>query len=408
LDLRYRESPLLTVPRAYHGAGRAGPRQRGPTSRRGPLSADAPGGSGVPEGRNAGGPGYSADVTGTSLQGVRNAVEELAPGCFAVVMATGIDSVGLKLRGFDLLSDGLLAIAICAFVALASLTVCRLVIHPSAMSRDLRDPRRGFEFFTFVAGANVVGVRVGMDGHYSVTVVLLTLSGLVWLVLGYVVPFLAVLGHPQRPTVAAANGTWFLWVVATQSVAVASATVEPRVVPGRPEMALLAVLAWFVGLFLYGLVAVVVCLRLGLFEFGPADLTPPYWISMGALAITVLAGARIVAMADTPIVDVTRPLAAACAVGLWALATWLIPGLAAAEMWRHKRLGAPRDYSAALWSIAFPLGMYAVAALYLGDADRLPVIKAIGAGELWLAVVAWMVVFVAMTGQLLRPVWRDR
>jgi hypothetical protein len=73
----------------------------------------------------------------------------------------------------------------------------------------------------------------------------------------------------------------------------------------------------------------------GLFEFGPADLTPPYWVSMGALAITVLAGARIVEMTDTPIVDVTRPLAAASAVGLWAIAAWLIPGLVAAETWRH-------------------------------------------------------------------------
>jgi tellurite resistance protein TehA-like permease len=351
--------------------------------------------------------GYSADVTSTSLQGARHAVEELAPGCFAVVMATGIDSVGLKLEGFELLSDGLVAIAVCAFVVLLCLTVCRLVAYRTAMSRDLRDPCRGFEFFTFVAGANVVGVRVGMDGAYTVTAVLLVVSGLVWLILGYVVPFLAVLGQPERPTVAAASGTWFLWVVATQSVAVASATLEPEVVHRRPEIALLAVLAWFVGSFLYALVAVVVCLRLGLFEFGPADLTPPYWISMGALAITVLAGARIVEMTDTPIVDVTRPLAAASAVGLWALATWLIPALVAAEIWRHKRRGAPLTYSAALWSIAFPLGMYAVAALYLGDADRLPVIKAIGAGELWLAVATWTVLFAAMTVQLLRTLWTD-
>jgi tellurite resistance protein TehA-like permease len=61
-------------------------------------------------------------------------------------------------------------------------------------------------------------------------------------------------------------------------------------------------------------------------------------------------------------------------------------------------------YSAALWSIAFPLGIYAVAALYLGDADRLPVIKAIGAGKLWLAVAAWTVLFAAMIVELLRTV----
>jgi tellurite resistance protein TehA-like permease len=354
------------------------------------------------------GVGPDPDVTGTSPPGVRRAVEQLAPGSFAVVMASGIDSVGLKVEDVELLSDGLFVVAIGAYLVLVALTVFRLVAYRGAMSRDLRDPGRGFEFFTFVAGTNVLGVRVGMDGHYLVTAVLLALSGLVWLVLGYVVPFLAVLGQRERPTVAAANGTWFLWVVATQSVAIASATMEPRMVHGRPEMALLAVMAWFVGTFLYALVAGLVSLRLALFEFGPADLTPPYWISMGALAITVLAGARIVEMTDTPIVDVTRPFVAGSSVGLWSLATWLVPGLVAAEVWRHRRRPGRVTYQVALWSIAFPLGMYAVAALALGDAAHLPVLTAIGAGELWLAVVGWTVVFAAMTVHLSQARWPER
>jgi hypothetical protein len=37
-------------------------------------------------------------------------------------------------------------------------------------------------------------------------------------------------------------------------------------------------------------------------------------------------------MTDTPIVDVTRPFVAGSSVGLWALATWLVPGLVAAEV----------------------------------------------------------------------------
>jgi tellurite resistance protein TehA-like permease len=351
--------------------------------------------------------GPDPDVTGTSPPGVRHAVEQLAPGSFAIVMASGIDSVGLKVKDVEVLSDALFVVAIGAYLVLVAFTVFRLVAYRSAMSRDLRDPGRGIEFFTFVAGTNVLGVRVGMDGPYLVTAVLLALSGLVWLLLGYVVPFLAVLGQRERPTVAAANGTWFLWVVATQSVAIASATVEPRVVHGRPEMALLAVMAWFVGTFLYALVAGLVSLRLALFEFGPADLTPPYWISMGALAITVLAGARIVEMTDTPIVDVTRPFVAGSSVGLWALATWLVPGLVAAEVWRHRRRHGRVTYQVALWSIAFPLGMYAVAALALGDAAHLPVLTAIGAGELRLAVVGWTVVFAAMTVHLSQARWRE-
>ena len=74
-------------------------------------------------------------------------------------------------------------------------------------------------------------------------------------------------------------------------------------------LAVLAVMSWSVGVALYCAAGLIVSLRLMLYELGPLELTPPYWVSMGALAITVLAGARIVEMADAPMVAVTRDLA---------------------------------------------------------------------------------------------------
>ena len=68
------------------------------------------------------------------------------------------------------------------------------------------DPRRGFGFFTFVAGTNVLGVRLGLEGWYAATAVLLAFAGLAWLVLGYVIPWTAVLGKQEHPVVASANG----------------------------------------------------------------------------------------------------------------------------------------------------------------------------------------------------------
>jgi tellurite resistance protein TehA-like permease len=206
--------------------------------------------------------------------------------------------------------------------------------------------------------------------------------------------------------VASANGTWFIWVVASQSVAVAAATTEPVYASLRRELAVLAVVSWSVGVFLYAAAGVFVALRLMLYEFGPEDLTPPYWVSMGALAITVLAGSRIVEMADAPMVEVTRGLIAGLAVVFWAFATWLFPVLVAAGWWRHVRRGVPLVYEATLWSIIFPLGMYAVAGIYLGRADDLPIAEAVGRGELWVALVAWLIVFVSMARHVLITVFR--
>jgi tellurite resistance protein TehA-like permease len=334
-------------------------------------------------------------------QRMKVAVEGLTPGYFALVMASGIISVGMHLEGRAALARLLLAVCAAAFVALVVLNVWRLLEFRPAMVGDFMAPDRAFGFFTFVAGTNVLGVRLGVEGWHAATAVLLCVSGLMWLVLGYVVPWTAVLSREERPVVARANGTWFIWVVASQSVAVAAATLEPEVGALRRELALLAVTSWSVGVFLYVAAAVIVSLRMMLYDLRPQDLTPPYWVAMGAVAITVLAGARIVEMADAPMVAVTRSLIAGLAVMFWGFATWLIPVLAAAGWWRHVRHRIPLRYEATLWSIIFPLGMYAVAGIYLGDADSLPVVHAIGSAELWVALGAFLLVFVTM----LRHVW---
>ncbi|MCL1870363.1 MAG: tellurite resistance/C4-dicarboxylate transporter family protein [Promicromonosporaceae bacterium] len=325
-----------------------------------------------------------------------NAVEGLTPGYFALVMATGIISAGMSLEGFAVLSSVLLVVCAVAFVTLLSLTVWRVVAYRGAAAEDFMDPRRAFGYFTYVAGTNVFGVRLALAGHHTATAVLLTFTFLAWVVLGYVVPWTAVLGRQERPVVITANGTWFIWVVASQSVAVAAATIEPVFEAGRRELALLAVVSWSVGVFLYGAAGVLVALRLMLYKFGPEELTPPYWVSMGALAITVLAGARIVEMADAPMVHATRGLIAGLAVVFWAFATWLIPVLVAAGWCRHVRRRVPLRYEATLWSIIFPLGMYGVASIYLGRADTLPIVENIGRVDLWVAFGAWAVVLAAM------------
>jgi voltage-gated anion channel len=54
---------------------------------------------------------------------------------------------------------------------------------------------------------------------------------------------------------------------------------------------------WSVGVVLYLMVATLVLTGRLLLEVRPDDLTPPYWVTMGATAIAVLASARILVMA---------------------------------------------------------------------------------------------------------------
>jgi tellurite resistance protein TehA-like permease len=319
-------------------------------------------------------------------------------------MGSGIISVGLHLNGHERLSVVLLLVCAVSYLVLIILSGWRLLAFRHQMVSDFTDSGRAFGFFTFIAGTDVLGVRLTMDVRYLFAGALLIVAVTTWLVLGYVIPWTAVLGNSHRPVVINANGTWFIWVVASQSVAVSAASLEPIYATLRDGLAVVAVFSWSVGVFLYAAAGIFVAARMMLYELRPADLNPPYWVAMGACAITVLAAARIVEMADAPMVDATRGLIAGAADVFWAFATWLIPALLAAGWWRHVTHRVPLRYEATLWSIVFPFGMYAVAGIYLGQADHLPIVEGIGRAWLWVALTAWALTLLAMVIHLVRTV----
>jgi tellurite resistance protein TehA-like permease len=316
-------------------------------------------------------------------------------------MATGVISVGLGYDGRRLLSRCLLVVSIVAFAGLVVLNGWRLVSHRVELVDDFTHPLRGFGFYTFVAAADVLAARIATDTT-DIALALLGIAAACWLLRGYAVPWTTRLGPGERPIVAAANGTWFMWAVGGQSVAVAAAVLA-AVHPG-PTLPAVAVGAWFLGVFLYAVDGVFVAMRLLAFDFGPADLTPPYWVAMGAAAITALAGAEITLLPGSPVLDAAGDAIRGGSLFAWVLATWLVPALFTMGWWRHVTHRLPLTYDANLWSIVFPLGMYAVASTRIGDADRLPLLTDIGRVWIWVALAAWLVTSLAGAAHVVRRV----
>ncbi|HET9874629.1 MAG TPA: tellurite resistance/C4-dicarboxylate transporter family protein [Mycobacterium sp.] len=342
-------------------------------------------------------------LTAEPPTGIREAVRTLNPGYFALVMATGILSTAMHQQEADVISVLLLWVTVLAYIVLLMVSAARLIAFRDEFRADLFDSGRAFGLFTFVAATNVLGTRLVVADYHAVALGLLMVSSLTWLVLGYLVPWTAVMSTAERPVLQRANGTWFIWVVASESIAVLAAVLEPGVTGfGRHSLALLAVTSWSVGVFLYGAAGIFVAARMLLYPLQPEDLIPQYWVSMGATAITVLAGARIVEMAQAPMVDATRGLIAGTSVVFWAFGSWLIPPLIGAGVWRHIVHGIPLRYEAPLWSVIFPLGMYGLGGYYLGRADHLPIVFYIGSVESWIALAAWSVTFLAMLHHLVR------
>lgn len=356
-------------------------------------------------------------LTAAAPGGLRRAaarrVRTLDPGCFAFVMATGIVSVALLGVGQRLASAVLLGIALAGLVVLLAASAWRAVAFPRAVRADLAAPARAFAFFTVVAALSVAGVRLALAGQPASAGVLGGLALLAWLALSYLMPAgllsaTCASADGSRGGHADVNGTWFLWVVGTQSLAlVGIALAQPGGPAGAPAwsapVGFAAAALWSCGIILYLVILVLVLARMLLRPLRPADATPPYWIIMGAAAITVLAGAQLLQLPATPALTLIRPLLGGASIAFWAFATWLTPLLTAITIWRHAVHRIPLRYRGDLWAAVFPAGMYATASMQLGAAAAIPAITGIGQAAAWIAAAAWLATFTALLRAATRP-----
>ncbi|WP_406373973.1 tellurite resistance/C4-dicarboxylate transporter family protein [Streptomyces sp. NBC_01550] len=333
---------------------------------------------------------------------LRQEVADLHPGYAALVMATGIVSTGLELFGAHALSTVLLMLAILALAVLIVTYTWRAVRFPQRVIDDVQNPSRGFGYFTLVAAPNVVGMRLAEDHPLTCAVLGLTTVP-IWLVVTYVVPGAMVVGQRQAPVLPKTDGSWFMWVVGTQSLAAAAATVAAVEPSLTASLAPLAVAFWGVAVVLYLMLVGLVTVRLLDSPVAPHALSPTYWVYMGATAISVLAGAKILDLPPTlPVLVATKQVVSGLAFVLWAFGTWWIPLLLAFAVRRHLVDRERVEYEPALWSMVFPLGIYAAASATYGRTTGLTFMVNIARVEVWFGLAAWVVIAVAMCRSFLR------
>ncbi|WP_323377378.1 tellurite resistance/C4-dicarboxylate transporter family protein [Streptomyces sp. RB17] len=322
----------------------------------------------------------------------------LNAGALAFVMGTGIVSTALYVNGAGIASAVLLWVALAGFAVLVPAYGWRLLRRRERFVADLLGPR-AFAFLTLAISSNVLAARFVPDGHTAAAGAFLAFGTLGWVVLDYGIPLALITTLKRGPSLDQVNGTWFLWAVGSQSVAVAAASLA-RVTPGH-VLPVLAVVCWAVGLVQYLLTATLVLLRLLARPVQPEGLMTSVWIFMGAAAIAVLAGVRLIALPPGSTM-LSRPLIIGSSVVLWAFSSWLIPLLLALGVWRHALRRIPLRYELGWWNLVFPVGMYAVTTHELGRATATSWMTSVGRWEVWIAAVFWAVVFAAMVAANLR------
>lgn len=327
----------------------------------------------------------------------------LHPAYFALAMATGIVAISCHLLGLEELALVLSWINVVAYPTLWVLFIARAVLFTDRVVADLRDHARAPGYFTLVAATGVLGTQaVLLHDHILMAKVLWWTAVVLWAVCTYTVFVLLTVGD-KKPTLAEGiNGGWLVAVVATQSICVLGSTLNGAMLADR-DVALFALLSfWLGGGMLYLWIIGLIFYRYMFFAFSPEDLLPPYWINMGAVAISTLAGALLAGAAESSaLLAPLRAFILGGAVMFWATATWWIPMLLALGVWRHLVRKVEISYDPLYWGLVFPLGMYAACSYALAGVLDAPFLLWIARTFVVAAATAWLCTFFGLANRLL-------
>ena len=329
---------------------------------------------------------------------ILRAAADLFPGYFALVMATGIISIGCFLLQMTTLAYVLLGVNVIAYVVLWVLLLLRCAGYFPLLRADLNSHVRAPGFFTIVAGTCVLGSQLVIVINRPPLAAALWLAGLLlWLVIMYSF-FTAMTVREDKPSIEGGlNGAWLLAVVATQSISVLGTLLASPYGEYREPLLFFTLCMFFVGCMLYLLLITLIFYRFTFVNVTTASLTPPYWINMGAVAITTLAGARlIIAAPEWPLLGEIVPFLKGFTLFFWATGTWWIPLLLILGFWRHVYKKFPLRYDPQYWGMVFPFGMYTVCTFQLSRAINFPTLMIIPRYFIYLALAGWLAASVGL------------
>jgi tellurite resistance protein TehA-like permease len=328
-------------------------------------------------------------------------LQALHPGNFALVMATGILAIGFRALGYATLGEALAFFAFAAWLVLLLLSLLRVLRHAQAVRVDLLNPRMVFSYFTLVAATDIVGLLLHEHGHTALAAGCWAFAFLAWCALLYLAfSVLTFLSHEHNVNIM--HGGWLIAIVGTQSLVLLGARIAPDLGDWAVYMMVEVHMLWGLGLVFYGIFVTLFCYRIFFLTLRPQDVGPLLWVVMGAAAISANAGTTLITEDPRlPFLVAQRPFIDGVTMMLWTWATWWIPMLVIFGLWKHAANRLPVRYEPPMWSLVFPLGMYALASARLGLAAEFPPLHWIALGMVWVALAAWGLVLAGLLRQLL-------
>jgi tellurite resistance protein TehA-like permease len=185
---------------------------------------------------------------------------------------------------------------------------------------------------------------------------------------------------------------WLLIIVSTQSVSILASQLTGHIPFANDLVSFFALAMFLCGCMFYIIIITLIVYRMSFFEMRAEEFAPAYWINMGAVAISTLAGSSIILNIEQwSFIGEILPFLKGFTLFFWAIGTWWIPLIVILGIWRHVFKQLPLKYHPQYWGMIFPMGMYTACTIKLSQALDLPFLMMIPTYFIYIALVAWTV-----------------
>ena len=336
----------------------------------------------------------SKQISATFLRDLAN----LPTAYFALVMATGIVSIASYNLNFIHIAKLLFYFNIAAYLFMSFLYILRVILYPSRIWADTLDHAKSPGLLTYVAGTCVLGTQfIIIAGNFLIASILLYIGCVAWLILIYTVFTVFTVKANKPPINEAISGVWLLIIVSTQSVSILANQLTGYLPFDNDMVSFFALAMFLCGCMFYIIIITLIVYRMSFFEMRAEEFAPAYWINMGAVAISTLAGSLLILNANNwSFINEILPFLKGFTLFFWAIGTWWIPLIVILGIWRHVFKQLPLKYHPQYWGMIFPMGMYTACTIKLSEALNLSFLMIIPSFFIYIALIAWSAAFFGM------------
>lgn len=333
-------------------------------------------------------------ISATFLHDLSN----LPTAYFALVMATGIVSIASYNLNFIYIAKPLFYFNIAAYLFLSLLYILRVVFYPKDFMADIQEPAKSPGFLTYVAGTCVLGSQfIIIAGNFVIASILFYIGSIAWLIIIYTVFTVFTVKRGKPPINEAISGVWLLIIVSTQSVSILASQLTGHIPFANDLVSFFALAMFLCGCMFYIIIITLIVYRMSFFEMRAEEFAPAYWINMGAVAISTLAGSSIILnIQHWSFIGEILPFLKGFTLFFWAIGSWWIPLIVILGIWRHVFKQLPLKYHPQYWGMIFPMGMYTACTIKLSQALELPFLMAIPTYFIYIALVGWFTAAIGM------------